>query len=108
MSLKVGRRITFWKKPSSNNESNDIREDWMEDSMKVANLTIIAGDAVPGVRGVIKAAAGMFIALLQPVQQMGKNKEDCRILITSVAQLLQAVNKELKTGSSFENINTHI
>ncbi|KIJ43209.1 hypothetical protein M422DRAFT_253403 [Sphaerobolus stellatus SS14] len=67
--------------------------------MKVTNLTIVAGDAVPRVGGVIKAGTGIFVAFLQPVQQMGKNREDCRVLITGNTQLLQNFNEELKTIS---------
>ncbi|KIJ42065.1 hypothetical protein M422DRAFT_31462 [Sphaerobolus stellatus SS14] len=72
--------------------------------MKVANLTITAGEAVPGVGGFMKAAGGIFVALLQPLQQMGKNKEDCKTLITNIALLLQTINEELKTLSLAENV----
>ncbi|KIJ49001.1 hypothetical protein M422DRAFT_28299 [Sphaerobolus stellatus SS14] len=72
--------------------------------MKVANLTIAAGEAVPGVGGFMKAAGGIFVALLQPLQQMGKNKEDCKTLITNIAQLLQTINEELETLSLAGNI----
>ncbi|KIJ31910.1 hypothetical protein M422DRAFT_266412 [Sphaerobolus stellatus SS14] len=52
--------------------------------------------------GTIKGAAGFFVALLDPVQQMGKKNEDCKSLITSIAQLLEIVNEEIKTISPLE------
>ncbi|KIJ42061.1 hypothetical protein M422DRAFT_254756 [Sphaerobolus stellatus SS14] len=100
MSPQIVRKITFWKKSSTKKEIDGLGADWIGDAMKVANLTITAGEAVPGVGGFMKAAGGIFLALLQPLQQMGKNKEDCKTLITNIAQLLQTINKELKTLSS--------
>ncbi|KIJ48998.1 hypothetical protein M422DRAFT_28290, partial [Sphaerobolus stellatus SS14] len=35
---------------------------------------------------------------------MGKNKEDCKKLITNIARLLQTINEELKILSSAENV----
>ncbi|KIJ29581.1 hypothetical protein M422DRAFT_269021 [Sphaerobolus stellatus SS14] len=74
--------------------------------MKVTNVTIVEGDAVPGVGGVIKARTGIFVALLQPVQQMGKNREDCRVLITDITQLLQNFNEELKNNITLLDVTT--
>ncbi|KIJ48546.1 hypothetical protein M422DRAFT_247396 [Sphaerobolus stellatus SS14] len=64
---------------------------------------IAAGEAVPGIGGFMKVAGGIFITLIEPVQQMGKNKEDCKKLITNIARLLQTINEELKTLSA-ENV----
>ncbi|KIJ42039.1 hypothetical protein M422DRAFT_31447, partial [Sphaerobolus stellatus SS14] len=104
MSLPIVRKITFWKKSSTKKEIDGLGADWIGDAMKVANFTIAAGEAVPGVGGLMKAAGGIFIALLQPLQQMSKNKEDCKTLITNIALLLQTINEELKTLSLAENV----
>ncbi|KIJ48049.1 hypothetical protein M422DRAFT_248213 [Sphaerobolus stellatus SS14] len=79
MSLKVVRKINFWRNPSSKIETG----------------------------GFIKDAAGVFINLLQSVQQMGKNKEHCKTLITSITQLLKTVNEELRRflGDTKDRLN---
>ncbi|KIJ48556.1 hypothetical protein M422DRAFT_247405 [Sphaerobolus stellatus SS14] len=104
MSPQIVRKFTFWKKSPTKKEIDGLGADWIGDAMKVANLTIAAGEAVPGVGGFMKAAGGIFVALLQPLQQMGKNKEDCKALITNITQLLQTINEELETLSSAGNL----
>ncbi|KIJ42055.1 hypothetical protein M422DRAFT_254750 [Sphaerobolus stellatus SS14] len=104
MSPQIVRKFIFWKKSSTKKEIDGLGADWIGDAMKVANLTIAAGEAVPGVGGFMKAAGGIFVALLQPLQQMGKNKEDCKALITNITQLLQTINEELETLSSAGNL----
>ncbi|KIJ43235.1 hypothetical protein M422DRAFT_253442 [Sphaerobolus stellatus SS14] len=106
MPLQVVRKVAFWKKSSIKHkgESNNARGDWIADALKVVNLLIVVSDAVPAVGGFIKGAAGVFIALLDPVQQMGKNKEDCKMLIMSIVELLQTVNQELRMISMFEDM----
>ncbi|KIJ39727.1 hypothetical protein M422DRAFT_257560 [Sphaerobolus stellatus SS14] len=106
MPLQVVRKVAFWKKSSIKHtgESSDAGGDWIADALKVANLLIVVSDAVPGVGGFIKGAAGVFIALLDPVQQMGKNKEDCKMLIMSIVELLQTVNQELRMIPTFEDM----
>ncbi|KIJ39670.1 hypothetical protein M422DRAFT_257501 [Sphaerobolus stellatus SS14] len=106
MPLQVVRKVAFWKKSSIKHtgESSDAGGDWIADALKVANLLIVVSDTVPGVGGFIKGAAGVFIALLDPIQQMGKNKEDCKMLIMSIVELLQTVNQELRMIPTFEDM----
>ncbi|KIJ48564.1 hypothetical protein M422DRAFT_247412 [Sphaerobolus stellatus SS14] len=50
MSPQIVRKFTFWKKSSTKKEIDGL------------------GEAVPGVGGFMKAAGGIFVALLQPLQ----------------------------------------
>ncbi|KIJ53137.1 hypothetical protein M422DRAFT_775823 [Sphaerobolus stellatus SS14] len=103
MSLRTVRKFIPWRKPSTKDEGNSLGTDWIGDAIKVANITIAAGDAIPGVGGFMKGAAGVFVALLEPVQQMGKNKENCKSLITSIAKIFETVNQELSMLPLLEN-----
>ncbi|KIJ47816.1 hypothetical protein M422DRAFT_28609 [Sphaerobolus stellatus SS14] len=109
--MSLPHKITFWKKASRKKGPGEIAEgrDWIASTLQVTKLTIEAGNVIPGMGGLIKGAAGAFVTLLEPVQQMGKNKDDCKLLITSITQVLETVNKELKTIPLLEGttLDTH-
>ncbi|KIJ51622.1 hypothetical protein M422DRAFT_243921 [Sphaerobolus stellatus SS14] len=69
MPSHLVRKVTFWKKKSaSNSQSCDIGGDWINDPLKVARLTMVAGEAMPAVGGLIKGAAGLVNVLAIRVQ----------------------------------------
>ncbi|KIJ22937.1 hypothetical protein M422DRAFT_276578 [Sphaerobolus stellatus SS14] len=119
MSLPVVRKFTFSKKSSSisqilNNrgdsrmkQSCKIGGDWIDHALNIARLTTVAVDTVPIVGGLIKGASAVFNSLIESIQQMGRNKENCKVLITSIAQLLEIVNLGLKTLPSIESLALH-
>ncbi|KIJ39665.1 hypothetical protein M422DRAFT_257494 [Sphaerobolus stellatus SS14] len=61
----------------------------------MVNLTISAVDIIPSTGKFIKVTACVFINIIQLLQQLCKNKDDCRMLITSIIHLLKKANCEL-------------
>ncbi|KIJ38111.1 hypothetical protein M422DRAFT_33467, partial [Sphaerobolus stellatus SS14] len=83
--MSLPHKITFWKKASRRKGPGEVVEggDWIACTLQVAKLTIA-------------------------VRQKGKNKDDYKLLITSITQVLETVNKELKTVPFLEGITLDI
>ncbi|PFH50179.1 hypothetical protein AMATHDRAFT_4185 [Amanita thiersii Skay4041] len=65
---------------------NLLRSDWLADILKIARIAAAASDLAPF--PYIKGAVNVFIALLEPIQQLKKNKEDFRELAEEVCKLI--------------------
>ncbi|KAF8637121.1 hypothetical protein AX17_003025 [Amanita inopinata Kibby_2008] len=75
-------------KPAVNAPSHPptLGSDWLGDIIKIARITAAASELSPF--PFIKGAVNIFIALLEPLQQMQKNKNDYRDLAEEVCKLI--------------------
>ncbi|KIJ51826.1 hypothetical protein M422DRAFT_244205 [Sphaerobolus stellatus SS14] len=79
------------------------KEQWLVHAITVANVAGMAGGAVPAVGQYISGAMGAFAKILEPVVQMNENKEDYRLLIQSIANILEGLQKAM--ADNYESIN---
>ncbi|KAF8630720.1 hypothetical protein AX15_002745 [Amanita polypyramis BW_CC] len=89
MSLRVVRKLL--KSLTLRNVPSDtqpplLESDWLDDIIKITRIIASASDLTPFPH--VKGAASIFIALLEPIQQMQKNKDHFRELAEEVCKLL--------------------
>ncbi|KIL59250.1 hypothetical protein M378DRAFT_188020 [Amanita muscaria Koide BX008] len=105
MSIRAVRKF-FSRKPRPEAASNDrpkppLETDWCGDIIKVTTIIANASDLTPF--PYIKSAANILVALLEPLQQLQKNKDDFRELAEEICKLLIMLRDRLlqyKTSGS--------
>ncbi|KIJ27106.1 hypothetical protein M422DRAFT_271789 [Sphaerobolus stellatus SS14] len=90
---KAEDKNSFWRS----------KEQWLVHAITVASVAGMAGGAVPAVGQYISGAMGAFAKILEPVVQMNENKEDYRLLIQSIANILEGLQKAMT--DNYESIN---
>jgi len=98
---------------STSGSSNSLSTDWVSNAIQVAKITASAGELAPF--PYIKGAAGIFVALLEPVQvpllcwlklgsfstpnivqQLKQNQDDFKALTDSISSILNILHEEVK------------
>ncbi|TFK32921.1 hypothetical protein BDQ12DRAFT_728198 [Crucibulum laeve] len=89
----ISRVFVLRKKKSVGQPSSSVRDDWLSNAITFGKALQAAGEFAPF--PYIKGAAGIFVALLEPIQRLYKNRDDYRYLTESISMVLKHLEQDI-------------
>ncbi|TFK33114.1 hypothetical protein BDQ12DRAFT_728078 [Crucibulum laeve] len=87
-------RVFAVRKRENTSQFSSVQDDWLSNAITFGKALQAAGDLAPF--PYIKGAAGTLVALLEPLQQMYKNRNDYKRLTESIVTILKHLEEDVR------------
>ncbi|TFK33110.1 hypothetical protein BDQ12DRAFT_728073 [Crucibulum laeve] len=87
-------RVFAIRKKENTSQSSSARDHWLSNAITFGKALQAAGELAPF--PYIKGAAGILVALLEPIQQLYKNRDDYKRLTESIVTILKHLEEDVR------------
>ncbi|TFK33120.1 hypothetical protein BDQ12DRAFT_728082 [Crucibulum laeve] len=91
-------RVFAIRKTKIAGQPSSARDDWLSNAITFGKALQVAGELAPF--PYIKGAAGILVALLEPIQQLYRNRDDYKCLTESIVTILKNLEQDVHQNTA--------